>query len=539
MVDTSWEDVTDDPFEPSRKIDRPPRKPNGHDTDPTLPVVTVYNGLRHTAADEGLAALSQAKAPFYQRDRQLVRTSTAKAKTSDGAVVEIPCIVGVTQPMLARALGSAAEWEKVLKDGERRRIDPPGDVVEQIGAMFGHWPFPPIAGIIGTPTLRPDGSLLTKPGYDEATGLVLVSPPPMAPIPDAPTRAQAEAAFDMLFDGLLGEFPFADEPSRAVAASMLLTTILRGALLPAVPMHASTAPQPGTGKSYLQDIASALATGERCAVIAVSPDVRETESRLIGAALAGQQIIALDNCSDMLFGDFLNQVTERPVLQLRRLGSSEMVRIPNTFTVFANGNNLLAPADLVRRTLVCRLDADCENPEEREFRHDPVATILADRGRYIGACLTIARGYLAAGSPDQRKPLPSFERWSNLVRSALVWLGMDDPCDSMNLARAEDPIRAARAAVFNSWSQEIEMKPLGILVPELIELAEERDGFGMRRPNWREACLLVAEDRKGGFVSPRRLGKWLASNNNNRVGDLKLTVNREDPSRLRWILSKG
>ena len=35
--------------------------------------------------------------------------------------------------------------------------------------------------------------------------------------------------------------------------SMLLVPVLRGALNPAVPMHVITAPEAGTGKSYLQD----------------------------------------------------------------------------------------------------------------------------------------------------------------------------------------------------------------------------------------------------------------------------------------------
>lgn len=36
-----------------------------------------------------------------------------------------------------------------------------------------------------------------------------------------------------------------------------------------------------------------------------------------------------------------------------------------------------------------------EVPEAREFAADPVATVLADRGRYIAACLTVARAYIA------------------------------------------------------------------------------------------------------------------------------------------------
>jgi Bifunctional DNA primase/polymerase, N-terminal len=524
-------------------ISLPPPHPPRQQTPPPSedarrPTIRVFPGLRHTAADQSLDAMTLARVEFFQRDRSLVRAATTKAKTADGKIIEIGAILPVTNPMLAREMGKAAEWERVLKTGEIMRIDPPREVVDQVAAMAGEWPFPPITGIIATPTMRPDGSLLTRQGYDEATGLVLISPPAMPVIPQSPTRLDADRALELL-QSLLTEFPFADEPSRSVALSMILTPVLRGALLPAVPMHVATAPQPGSGKSFLGDIASAVSTGERCPVIAVAPNPEETEKRLVGAALSGQQIISIDNVSEMLSGNFLNQVTERPILQLRPLGTSDMVRIANSFTVFANGNNLSAPADLVRRTLLARLDANLENPEDREFTADPVRDVMASRGTYVAACLTIGRAYVVAGNPSPCRPLPSFERWSNLVRSALVWLGCADPCASMEMARAEDPIRAARAAIFKAWELELKINPSGFTAPQLIEECEVRDESGFFHPLFREACLAVAAERSGVTVSSRRLGKWLASANNNRVGDLKLTANRQDPSRVRWVLARG
>ena len=90
-------------------------------------------------------------------------------------------------------------------------------------------------------------------------------------------------------------------------------------------MHLANAPQPGTGKSYLADLASCIATGERCAVVAFSPSPEETEKRLNGSALGGHPILALDNASGTIDGDLLCQITERPLLQLRPLGTSRMV----------------------------------------------------------------------------------------------------------------------------------------------------------------------------------------------------------------------
>lgn len=506
-----------------------------------LPIIQVEGGKRHTMAEEAIRAMHAYGVEFYQRDRSLVRVACAKAKTSDGQVIEVPGVVPVTIPIMGRAMGQAAIWQRETLVGKRvviHPMDPPKDVVEQVAAMVGEWPFPPISGVISTPTMRPDGTILDQVGYDAATGLVLMAPPKMPAMPDHPTRYEADLAVEVL-QSLLKEFPFVDDASRAVALSMILTVVLRGALLPAVPMHAATAPAPGTGKSFLADIVSAIGTGERCAVIASSPNVEETEKRLIGAALSGQQIIAIDNVSEMMAGDFLNQVTERPLLQIRPLGTSTTIRIPNTFTVFANGNNLSAPADLVRRTLICRLDANVENPEAREFDRNPVADVLRDRGRYIAAALTIGRAYVLAGYPDQLPSLPSFERWSDLVRSALAWLGCGDACASMDMARAEDPIRAERTAFFMAWRDELG-ESAKLTAQEIIA---KSDGFDhikgiFTHPNLRDSCLEIAQERgSGNKVSPQRLGRWLTKNQGNRIKTAKLTADRTDGRRVRWSIA--
>ena len=291
-----------------------------------LPKIVVDPGLRHKAADAGLAAMHAAGVAFYQRNRTLVRVCPIKAKASDGTIIFVPGIVPVIPASLGRALGQSAYWEKLNARGKPVRIDPPGPVVEQILGMIKEWPFPPITGVITCPTLRPDGSLLDRQGYDLATGLVLYTTIHLPPISETPTKDEAKTAATLL-DGLLAGFPFANKPSRAVALSKILTPILRGAF-PLAPLHLTSAPEAGSGKSYLDDIAAAVATGERCAVIAVSPSPEETEKRLIGAALAGHPIITLDNVRTILQGDFLCQVTERPLLQLRPLGTSDELRVP-------------------------------------------------------------------------------------------------------------------------------------------------------------------------------------------------------------------
>ena len=271
-----------------------------------LPTIIVRAGGRHLAADAGLAAMHEAGVPFYRRDKDLVRILRIQLKLSDGGDVLVPAVVPIAMPTLLRTLGLSAQWQKFNHKGEQVGIDPPTAVAEQILSMIDEWPFPPLRGVIATPSMRYDGTLLTEPGYDPATGLVLFEPPAMPEIPEHPSKAAALDALALLND-LLAEFVFADDDnvSRSAAVSMIMTAVLRGAM-PVAPMHVITKPVAGSGGSYMQDIVAAIAIGDRCPVISLVPgDDKENDKRLNGAALAQQPIIALDNLSSTLMGDFL------------------------------------------------------------------------------------------------------------------------------------------------------------------------------------------------------------------------------------------
>jgi len=513
-------------------------KPNGAAS--AIPNIVIVRGELHKAADEGLAALWAARVPFYIRNFELVRVCTVKAKTWDGEVIEVPAVLSVEYPALRRAMSQSANW---MRPGLKSdyAVDCPKDLVELVRSMVNEWPFPPLAGLISTPTLRPDGSVLAVEGYDDQTGLFLTGLPKMPLIPDRPTEHDAMEALGLL-EGLLAEFPFASDASHSVGLSGLITPIVRGATGP-VPMHLIVKPKPGTGGSYLVDIASMIATGERCPVIAMGDPKHpgEFEKRLVGAALRGWPIIGVDNVRGTLEGDFLCQVTERPILQLRPLGTSKTAQIPNSFTTFANGNNPSTADDMVRRTVRSAMDANMEHPEDREFRSDPLAMVRRDRGRYVAAALTIVRAYIVAGKPDRLRPLPSYEPWSDVVRSPLVWLGRADPVATMEETRVEDPRQEARLAIFEAWKSEIGLGQK-YQTSELIRLAQSSGqveagsvlSSGLLYPKIHAALLKVAEVK--GQIDPTRLGNWLRDNNNAIVLDLKLTVDRSDKARPKWVI---
>ena len=507
-----------------------------------LPVIAVRGGGLSRQASAGERAILASGATVYQRGAMLVRPILEEVDAADGRRTKVAPLARIELPYMRDLLCRSARWRKLDRRGHTEiLIDPPTNVAQVILHRRGEWRFPTVVGVITTPTLRPDGSLLVRPGYDRMTRLILVDPPPMPAIPECPSREDALAALALLED-LLGEFPFTDAASRSVALSALITPVVRGAF-PVTPMHVISAPEAGSGKSYLLDVAAAIVLGQPCPVMAVGRTEEETEKRLGAALLTGQPLISLDNLNGDLGGDALCQIIERPAVEIRILGKSELVRIEARSTLFATGNNIRLVGDIARRVLRCRLDSKMEEPERRRFRRKPVAAVLGDRGRYVGAILTLVRGYVAAGRPHLAPSIASFEPWSNLVRSALLWLGKADPVDTMKDARADDPSRQTMAAVFTAWRDAIGVG-VGKTSSEIIKLAstttskEQGDRAGeplWRYPDLRESLSTVAG--RNGVIDAREFGKWL-SRHRDRIASGLCLEGRADPHghAARWWL---
>ena len=219
-------------------------------------------------------------------------------------------------------------------------------------------------------------------------------------------------------------------------------------------------------------------------------------------------LVSIDNVNGELGGDQLCQMIERPLVRIRPLGRSELIEIKSKATVFATGNNLRVTGDMTRRVVLCVLDAQMERPELRVFRETvpPVERVLADRGKYVAAAMTIVRAYDLAGMPGRLRDLASFEDWSRRVRSALVWLGMADAADSIETLREDDPERTQAVAAIEAL-----MMLFGVGVAFTARMAADRAceqlNFLFTRPDEREALLVVAG--KGGCIDTRLLGEWL------------------------------
>jgi putative DNA primase/helicase len=225
------------------------------------------------------AALIRGGSEIYHFGGRLVGSVSVEVDAAKGRKTRVARLLPIEPPYLKGELSRFVDFFAWSKDDKTRRpIGPPNDVINEMLGRFGQWEFPAISGVLCCPTLRRDGSVLAVPGFDPATGLLVIGPlPDMPEVARRPSEAEARRAIGLL-DGLLEEFPFVDAPSRSTALSGMISPVVRGALT-CVPMHASSAPAAGTGKSYLFDVDAGIANGDLMHIMARGESTEEMEKR--------------------------------------------------------------------------------------------------------------------------------------------------------------------------------------------------------------------------------------------------------------------
>ena len=242
-------------------------------TDEGRPVVLLGRQLRDTARD-AMQALLQANVPpqLFVRAAKLARV----VRDEKGR----PVIGDVGVDELRNLLKTAANFVRFTKSGEVD-CDPPEVIARDILAE-GEWLFPGLEGVVEVPTLRPNGSVLSAPGYDPET-MLFFAPPADAgatpKVPAAPTGEDVLAAVALL-EELTCDFPFTSEADRANFVGLLLTPFVRPAIDGCVPLAIIDAPQAGTGKSLLAEVVALLGTGRKAALLAAPRDDDEMRKRL-------------------------------------------------------------------------------------------------------------------------------------------------------------------------------------------------------------------------------------------------------------------
>lgn len=437
-----------------------------------------------------------------------------------------------------------AFFEKQQKAQRVRVMAPQAPFNTLIGLGHYHQGIRNVSGVIDAPTLRPDGTILSEGGYDEATQLWHYQDPYLRKIevPTKPTKKQAKAALDKL-KSLLVEFPFADPRlDLSVTLAGILTVVARGAF-PTAPAFMVTAFAAGTGKGYLTELITTIARGRKVVPISVGEGEVEFEKRLSVSLMEGHSIVSIDNCAQgqEVGSDFLCTLIAEGCAAPRILGKSEMPQCDWNGTFFINGNNISYRGDMVRRGLIINLDAKMERPETKVYTGRPVDIVVKNRAEYIAAALTVVRAAFVNEDANAIKlnPLNGFEGWSEFVRRPLIWLGEQDPIDCIEKVRSISSAYKDTAAILDVADRLMTKKKgkgQGWRAAELLAVvtglgfeAEERELFQSAFPS------------HGGGIDSVAFGKWLSKHRGGIHGGRRLdwdqaqTDNSANKGR-RWIV---
>ena len=521
--------------------------------DKNLPTIEQEPSLLPEILEQAELALTHMPdAPhIFQRTRFLVSIAPPEKQAPhikrDG---EASIMSPMDIPRLRTLLARAANWYSRSPRTSKLYADAPSFLVVSHLLAQNSWEhIPPLTGIAHTPTLRPDGSLIQTQGYDPDTGLWLTWDGYFPAIHDTPSREDACKALRVLCEPFV-DFPFAGPQHLFAVIAAILTLIARYAV-ENVPLFAINATTRGSGKGLLADCIGMIAIGRKPAKMPPAEDKEEERKRLLSIALDGDSLVVIDNVVGTIGSPSLDSILTSSAIKDRLLGKNSNKSAIVEAVFIATGNNMRYRGDLARRVLPINLAPMMERPETRtNFAHSPLVDwVRQERPRFVAAALTILRAYFVAGKPKQDiEQWGSFEIWSDVVRSALVWCGAPDPClEHETLEATNDDGFDAHAELLNAWHAvygETSMS-LSEIVGDL-QMHTTPDGHkGQREESWekydrlRESLGAFDEKFDGIRLNSKRIGRAMRHLIGRVIDDKQLKKeDKRSENGTRWTVKK-
>lgn len=477
------------------------------------PVIVVSPEI-HLVVEAAVQALESAPG-LYQRGNELVtilRLPKGKAGRITYREAGSPQLSKIPVPKLAEMLSRSAKFMKYDGRSESyQQARVPSWCAETVVAR-GEWEnIRPIDGVVEAPTIRPDGSILDTPGYDESTGLVYIPNGEFLPIPDRPTLADAQAAAARLLD-LVADFPLKSKAHHVAWLSGLLTVVGRFAIPGPCPLFLVDGNVAGAGKSWLCDLIGIIVAMREMPRSSYRDDDTEMDKSILSIALSGARMILFDNVPTgfKIGGGAMDKALTGRTFRGRILGKTEMSpETPLDAVFFATGNNIGLKGDALRRIIPERLESPEERPEERtDFRiPDIKAHTREHRAEYLADALTILRAHAVAGRPASGLTPMSYPEWSSVIRDAVYWATGVDPAATRLGAREEDEDSQQRLALVQGWADLARIANSGKPVSAaqaIREVAEHPHQF----PGLRDLFAMWSNDGKA--PTPNKLGNILS-----------------------------
>jgi hypothetical protein len=273
------------------------------------------------------------------------------------------------------------------------------------------------------PVMRADGRIELLPtGFDPET-LTLTDPHGVEYETERDPELGAKAV-----RGLLAEFPFADERSKAAAVAAMLTVYAGGLLPPAstTPAFIYFANAEGSGKTTLAQLAG-IPYGV-CEAEAKPATEEEWQKTLLALVIGGARLLLLDNLKGHLNSPSFEAYLTATKFSGRLLGLNKKFSGDADAVVLLTGNRLTVSPDLRRRCIFIELFMQELRAEDRVFKRrlDAPAILEAQPG-ILAALWCMVKGWDAAGRPPASKINSSVPRWSETIAGIVEWAGFACP----------------------------------------------------------------------------------------------------------------
>jgi hypothetical protein len=466
------------------------------------------------------------------RPVRIERVSGTLAVDLDGDAPLPVTATPVTPPLLAHLL-AAHTYTYRLRPGTDEAGNPalteeettPGLAVLSAALAGAEWPsVPTLAGIIGTPVLRRDWTLLQQPGYDPASGLYLSPTVTLPPVPARPDPGQVTAARAFVLSTLLGDFEWEDTASLANYVGLMVTPFLRRPLRALVPLAIVSASAPSSGKSLLSALIGLL-VGQQ--TVPWPADNEAELAKLITSTFTVESgAVIFDNLAEgeTIASPVLANLLTNPMWSTRILGTSGMGAWANDRLWMATGNNLRVGGDIASRSVCVRLKPAAPYPEARTgfaipdlqgWIKDP-----ANRAALLWRLLVLVADWVAAGTPrDTDAPqMRQFTPWAHGVGGFLAHHGITGFLTNLNAIRRMDEEDHKWAVFLATWLDRFGTNP--VRPAEVLASADA----GHDQPAGPWDGDFITDDRGRWPRTPQKLGQLLTGQADRFHGDPPLTL---------------
>ena len=343
-----------------------------------------------------------------------------------------------------------------------------------------------LRGVTHTPLPLPTGGMLTEPGYDYWSGLLLHPIDRLPDVPEQVTAEQAEEATEYVL-GLFADFPWIGEHDQANYLGALLTPFLRLVAPPPYKLVAIDAHQRGSGKSLLAEVARIIHGG----TLRSWPPSEEEFGKQITSILTQTTapVCVIDNVRGLIRSPKLEALLTSATWTDRVLGTTNDTSAVNDRLWIMTANNLAAGGDLDRRMVWARIDPGVARPEDRPAESfgipDLIDYVRRNRTRIIGELLTMIGWWDAQGRPlGEQATADSFGVWVSTVRGILGACGVPGTFDHAESRKHDPDPDAVQAGEF---------------------LAALEDAFGGHKWTVRDVTDLMTSGNYGGSEHGREL----------------------------------